>query len=246
VPSLAYYLPSYKLLTIKGNKKLDVETITLDKVPRFNELFSMYKKEHQFLSSIDLKTIWNIEVLSSNSYHDFMRWHLKELTRLRFIPEDWQHDTADFILKLNGKELLIFSEMDNSLSSKEILRKIKDHSIAFNKLWIEASKKAKKVAETHGFILEDFKNWGGFDLIYDFYGLQNADKMAINDIGADKIKQYTIIKASLSKNKNQELKADSIKEKISDLFNVLDAFLKGAPVKHFSIDLNTGKLSKIE
>ena len=227
VPSLAYYLPSYKLLTIKGDEKLDIETITLDNVPRFKELFSMYKKEHQFLSSIDLKTIWDIEVLSSNSYHDFMRWHLKELTRLRFIPEDWQHETANFILKLNGKE-------------------IKDNSIAFNKSWIKATKTVEKEAKANGFKLDDFKNWGGFDLIYDFYGLQNADKMAINDIGADKIKQYNMIKNLFLESQKQTSETDLIKENVSELFNILDAFLKGAPVKHFSLDLKTGELLNIE
>ena len=246
VPSLAYYLPSYKLLTIKGDEKLDIETITLDNVPRFKELFSMYKKEHQFLSSIDLKTIWDIEVLSSNSYHDFMRWHLKELTRLRFIPEDWQHETANFILKLNGKELFIFSKMDSSLSSQTILDKIKDNSIAFNKSWIKATKTVEKEAKANGFKLDDFKNWGGFDLIYDFYGLQNADKMAINDIGADKIKQYNMIKNLFLESQRQTSETDLIKENVSELFNILDAFLKGAPVKHFSLDLKTGELLNIE
>lgn len=246
VPTLAYYLPSYKLLTIKGKHQLNIQTITLDTVPRFSELFSLYKKEHHFLDSIKVKNIWDKDVLSSKSYHEFMKWHLRELVRLRFIPDNWQNETADFILKFTGKELFIFSKMDNSLSSKEILEKIEDNTLEKNNAWINATQKAEKDAEANGFQLGQFKNWGGFDLIYDFYGLQNADKLAINDMGLNKVKQYNLVKDSFLDSNNQFPNNDLIKQNISELFNILHSFLNGAPVNHFSLDLQTGDIVNLE
>lgn len=43
-PSLAAYIPAYKLLTFKKDNIVDIQTITIDEVPRFDELFDLYKK----------------------------------------------------------------------------------------------------------------------------------------------------------------------------------------------------------
>ena len=63
VPSLAAYIPAYKLLTIKGNNIMEIETIVIDSVPRFNEFFDLYKEEHAYLESIGTHGIWNKDIL---------------------------------------------------------------------------------------------------------------------------------------------------------------------------------------
>uniref|UniRef100_A0A494G910 Calcineurin-like phosphoesterase domain-containing protein n=1 Tax=Solanum lycopersicum TaxID=4081 RepID=A0A494G910_SOLLC len=45
VPSLAAYIPAYKILIIHSWDKMEVRTEVLDDVPRFNELFPLYEKE---------------------------------------------------------------------------------------------------------------------------------------------------------------------------------------------------------
>ncbi|RZJ38407.1 MAG: metallophosphoesterase, partial [Chryseobacterium sp.] len=49
VPSLAAYLPAYKILTIKSSGKLEVETKVLNDVPHFDDLFPLYEKEYEAL-----------------------------------------------------------------------------------------------------------------------------------------------------------------------------------------------------
>ncbi|GLB47904.1 metallophosphoesterase [Neptunitalea sp. Y10] len=99
-PSLAAYIPGYKILTLHDNTTVEVETITLNEVPRFNELFPIYETEHQFLTTLNILGIWDKEVLNANTYHDFMLWHLKELVRLRFL-NDWPAPVKEFLLTAN-------------------------------------------------------------------------------------------------------------------------------------------------
>ncbi|MCX8524297.1 metallophosphoesterase [Chryseobacterium formosus] len=118
VPSLAAYIPGYKILTVKSQDEFEVETVSIKNVPGFNELFPLYKKEFENLRSKDSKEIWNKEILKTKNYQDFTLFHLKELVRLRFIPSDWPKDFIEKALKLSGKDLLELSSGNQKLSNK--------------------------------------------------------------------------------------------------------------------------------
>ena len=102
-PSLAAYIPGYKILKLNKNSA-EVETVTIDEVPRFDELFPLYKMEHDYLTKSNLET-WNIDILNSKNYHDFTEYHLENLVNLRFIPNDWNADFYDFLSNLSAKDL---------------------------------------------------------------------------------------------------------------------------------------------
>lgn len=106
IPSLAAYIPAYKVLTISENE-FDVKTVIIDKVTRFKELFPLYEMEYNYLKESKAESIWNEEILNVNSYKEFTNWHLKELVRLRFLKKDWQEDFKSFLLKKTGKELML-------------------------------------------------------------------------------------------------------------------------------------------
>ncbi len=125
VPSLAAYLPGYKILTVNSQTDFEVQTVSVNKVPHFNELFPLYQKEYEVLKSNGGNEIWNADILKSKTYHDFTLFHLKELVRLRFIPSDWSKDFIEKARKLSGEDLLCLS-VDNKNS-------IKINSVKFNK-----------------------------------------------------------------------------------------------------------------
>ncbi|MDF2554038.1 MAG: metallophosphoesterase [Chryseobacterium sp.] len=125
VPSLAAYLPGYKILTVNSQTDFEVQTVSVNKVPHFNELFPLYQKEYEVLKSNGGNEIWNADILKSKTYHDFTLFHLKELVRLRFIPSDWPKDFIEKARKLSGEDLLCLS-VDNKNS-------IKINSVKFNK-----------------------------------------------------------------------------------------------------------------
>lgn len=103
-PSLAAYIPGYKILTLNTDNTVEVETVTLDKVAGFNALFPLYEAEHTFLANSGAKEVWNKEVLQSATYHDFMLWHLKELVRMRFM-KDWPEPIRGFLMQSNLGEI---------------------------------------------------------------------------------------------------------------------------------------------
>ncbi|MCS3530323.1 metallophosphoesterase [Chryseobacterium sp. JUb7] len=120
VPSLAAYLPAYKILTVKSPDIMEVQTEVLNDVPRFDELFPLYEKEYKTLQKAKNKVIWNKDILKSKSYHDFMLFHLKELVRLRMIPDDWPKDFIEKAEKLNGEDLLLLVQSKEQLREKGI------------------------------------------------------------------------------------------------------------------------------
>ena len=120
VPSLAAYLPAYKILTIQSPEKMEVQTEVLNNVPRFDELFPLYEKEYEVLQHDTTKIGWNKEILKTKSYHDFMLFHLKELVRLRMIPDDWPKDFIEKSRNLNGEALLLLVQNRNQLKKKGI------------------------------------------------------------------------------------------------------------------------------
>ena len=120
VPSLAAYLPAYKILTINSQDKMEVETEVLKDVPHFDELFPLYEKEYEALRKEKTKILWNKNILKSKSYHDFMLFHLKELVRLRMIPDDWPKDFIEKAKTLTGEDLLLLVQDVNQLKKRRI------------------------------------------------------------------------------------------------------------------------------
>lgn len=88
VPSIATYVPAYKILTIESDEVFRVETVTLDTVPGFDSLFPLYRAEYQSDSLRGDSLVWNKEILSARTYGEFCDYQFRDLVRLRFIPRD--------------------------------------------------------------------------------------------------------------------------------------------------------------
>jgi len=177
-PSLATYMPAYKILTIHTNSDLEVETVVIGKVNKFNSLFPFYEQEYAHLKEIKSKNIWNNEILKAKDYEDFTNWHLKELVRLRFLPEDFPAEFLKSIVNLSGKDLLLINNDKTEIDS---------------------------LLKSNSFTISDFESWTGFDMIFDFYRLKSADELAFSKIGKKRLKQYELICSQLKKSNDPKL-----------------------------------------
>ena len=177
-PSLAAYMPAYKILTIHSASQFEVETIVIGKVPNFNSLFPFYEEEYAHLQHSKSEHIWNKEILKAKDYAAFTSWHLKELVRLRFLPEDFPAEFLKSILSLSGKDLLEINK-----KAPEIDKDLKSNSLT----------------------VSDFKSWTGFDMIFDFYRLKSADELAYSEIGKKRLKQYELVCSQLKKSNDPKL-----------------------------------------
>jgi hypothetical protein len=241
-PSLAAYIPAYKLLTINKENILDVKTIIIDSVPRFKDFFKLYEQEHDFLKSIDSKNIWNKNILLSKNYQEFTNWHLKELVRLRFLKAEWPYEFRDFILNISGEQLFVLSQWESSLTIDGMIKTIKEDMERISPQWM----KAKELAKKNGIQLAQFNEWSGFDLLWDLYRLRSADELAFKDIGVERLKQYGLIMNSFLNQESIHISDDITKKNILELMKIFGKFLNGEPSDHFQLNLNTGKIHSLK
>ena len=212
-PSLAAYPSAYKIVTISSETKLKVETVTMDSVPRYDELFPLYEQEHAFLSHNESKDTWNNEILTTTTYKDYIDWHIKELVRLRFIPKDWPNSLRELLLNHTGKELL---------------------ELAFD---LEKPSKLQSSLNSFDLSLNDFEVWNGSDMILDFYRLHNGDELATQDMGEQRIQQYKVVLGQLSRTSNTRVGSE-----LRNFARIFEKQFNGAPSVNFDIDLGTGKV----
>ncbi|MFL9830597.1 metallophosphoesterase family protein [Flavobacterium sp. ARAG 55.4] len=118
IPSLAAYIPGYKILTIRNRNKMQIETVVIDSVSGFKTLFPLYEQEYAYLQRNKNSEIWNKEILKSKNYQEFANWHLKELVRTRFLDKDWPVAFKNFMLKASVDDLLAFAKVSHSKKEK--------------------------------------------------------------------------------------------------------------------------------
>lgn len=208
-PSLAAYMPAYKILTIHSASAVEVETVVVHSVPNFNRLFPFYEQEYAYLQNIMSPKIWDKDILKAKTYKDFTQWHLKELVRLRLLADDFPVEFLASILKLSGKDLLLIND-DRAAINKQLV---------FNDVTID-----------------EFEPWTGFDMLFDFYRLRNADELAIPDIGVKRLKQYQMVCDQLEKSSDEQLVLWS---------KIFRKITKGQPSNHFKINLNINKIDRV-
>ncbi|WP_035651235.1 metallophosphoesterase [Flavobacterium sp. ASV13] len=239
-PSLAAYIPAYKLLTIQKDNLVDIQTITIDNVPRFDELFDLYKMEYQFLESQNTKDIWNKAILETKTYHEFTDFHLKELVRLRFLKDDWSSAFKDFILNVSAQNLLVLANIKSAQDFDFILK----NKSQFQKEWKEAETKSEQILAQDNLKKEDF-NWTGNDLLIDFYRFRSADELAFADVGVERAKQYKVLSNLFLE--NAAASNDTPLQKQMKLFLIIfNKFMHEVPADHFTVDLKNGEIRSLK
>ncbi|MBP9477834.1 MAG: metallophosphoesterase [Sebaldella sp.] len=241
VPSLAAYVPGYKILTVKNKNLMEVETVEIKDVPRFNELFEHYKVEHQYLSENNPSKNWNEKILESKDYGEFADWHLVELTRKRFLPQ-WPADLQEMLKTMSGKDILIYTQLKESISISD-LEKIKEgkgNSLDRKTIsaWNDAEKRAQNLAKKNNLNLNDFESWNGFDLAVDFYRMMNADELALKYIDTARINEYSVIYNNVKDKANKSLPNERFNFYFSRLFTAMNNFSNSEPSDKFVIDFD--------
>lgn len=249
-PSLAAYVPAYKVLTIKNDQQIEVETVVLNEVPRFDELFPHYRAEWNYLHAINAPDIWNQEILQAKNYHQFTEWHLRELARLRFLPQEWPADIRELLMTMNGEQMLVLSQLNEDIGFDEvtaILNK-KNQSEVVQAAWVKATQQAELIVRANKLTLSGFASWTGQDLSVDFYRLWSADQLALKDIDPQRFVHYQVLASQfLSPTINGEANntRQPYHEKLGKLLSILLQFSGDAPSDHFLLELDTGRINSL-
>lgn len=214
-PSLAVYGAAYKIVTYESADTIGVQTVALNNVPRYNELFPLYETEYGYLqgSSVtaDVAKRWNRAVLDTKSYGEFTKYYFGELSRLRFMDEYWPCEMKEAAMALDARQMLILSQ----LQTKVTLAQLKDapgivpltascaakgtaggSGVAAAQLaadWADATAKADKLATAAGLKLADFAKVTAYDFYGDFHRTVYAGELALRDMGSERVSQYKVL-----------------------------------------------------
>ena len=249
-PSLAAYVPAYKVMTLHADEQIEVETVVLNDVPRFSELFEHYREEHKALRKAG-KPVWDKGILQSHNYRTFTDWHIRELTRQRFLPQEWPQALKQMLLNLTGQEMLIITQLNQNSVSDVLTNQSAPFDMQKLKLtqqWRDAENSAKKLTKNAGLKLNRFASWNGFDLALDFYRLRNAGQLALADISSERLAHYRLLSQSSALHQAAENSQQNVifTKRLRQLLTMLDAFQNGEPDNHFMLDLGSGKIQKLQ
>ncbi|WP_010432835.1 phosphoesterase [Vibrio cyclitrophicus] len=272
-PSLAGYVPAYKLLNIRPDNQIEVETVIIDQVARYNELFSHYEEEHEYLTQASAgdpeaqAKIWNKDILDSENYYELTDWHIRELTRLRFLPSDWPIEMRTMLMEMNGEEMMIMSQLKTNFTVCQLANELGydvgtclengvDDYEQFQRDWQTAKVVSEKLASLEGLVLADFAEWSGELLATDFYRLRNADELAFRDIGETQLRQYELLSRELSEfdgtvdselgDLGQYTVGEVFRSRFGSLFVILEKFATGQASDHFLIDIDQQTLTDLK
>jgi 3',5'-cyclic AMP phosphodiesterase CpdA len=217
-PSLAVYGAAYKIITYKDLDTIDVQTVPLNNVPRFNELFPWYQVENDYLKGStaagDVARRWDRAILDTRTYGEYTRYYFGELSRLRFMDEYWPCEMKEAAMALNAKQMLILSK----LQTRVTLAQLKDApnvlpltascaaagtasgtGVAASQLaadWADATARADKLASAAGLKLDDFAKVSAYEFYGDFHRTVYAGELALRDMGAERVSQYKVLMAA--------------------------------------------------
>lgn len=214
-PSLAVYGAAYKILTYKDLDTVDVQTIPLSDVPRFNELFPYYQVENDYVkgstAAADVARRWDRAILDTRTYGDYTRYYFGELSRLRFMDEYWPCEMKEAAMNLNARQMLILSQ----LQTRVTLAQLKEapnvvpltascaaagtgtgaaapaSQLAVD--WADATARADKLAAAAGLKLDDFAKITAYDFYGDFHRTVYAGELALRDMGQERVNQYKVL-----------------------------------------------------
>ncbi|WP_263078333.1 metallophosphoesterase [Endozoicomonas sp. Mp262] len=258
-PSMAAYVPAYKLMSIDAGDQIEVKTVVLDNVPRFDELFEHYQQEYLHLKAMESNKLWNPDILKSKNYREFTNWHIAELTRMRFLPKEWSEDLRNMLFQFTGKDILILSRLSNSVSLGQVkragfdLKRLKAESESFKHQWQKAEDEVQMLLASKNTSLKALDQWSGYDLAVDFYRLRNADQLALKDISQERLREYELIAHQLKNSpylltwKNNRISDNApfmvlFQDRFGKIFGTLSAFLNGDPSDHFMLHIDSGEI----
>lgn len=256
-------------MTMQGADQIELQTIRLDKVPRFDELFDLYRAEHAYT----VPPRWDVSILDAKDYGDFNYRYMSELVRLRLLNDDWRCEMRELVKSpLTGADLLVLSQLRTSVTLGE-LQNTGDRAqltpAFFGCLFVaggptasnpafagdmaDATARAQALAQANGMQLADFAKWKALDMAGDFVRLANAGDLAYADIPAQRANQYKLLAQALSQtNASMQMNgdrvsdantpADMFKARFKPLMAIMLKLADGLPSEHIRLDLKTNSL----
>jgi 3',5'-cyclic AMP phosphodiesterase CpdA len=267
-PSLAAHVPGYTLMTLDGGGQVEVETVRLAQVPRFDELFDLYRAEYDQAPAPP----WERSILDARDYGEFTRRTFDQLVRRRLL-DAWSCEMRELVRSpLSGADLLVLSQLrtrvpvggpgslpgDGGFSSAFLecpgIAPTRTAPAPLDADWRRAEAAARALAAARGLRLEDFARWQALDLATDVLRVANAGDLAFDEITVARASQYAVLARALAGADGDvntgRVRADDtpggvVRARIGPLMAILRTLAKGAPSRHVRLDLTDGAMQEL-
>lgn len=208
VPSLAAYPPAMKLATLHGDR-VEIDTLVLRDVPRFNHLFPYYRKEIAASGEQALEPI-----LQSQDYYQFLHHHLALLVRQRFLPREWPKALVPLVNTLSCADVLWLAAQPDAITP-ETLPPAEQRT---------PPKDANALAAIPV-----------LTLITDWYCLRNGSDLAWRDIPAERVSAYRTLFDAYRQ--SASLPTESLQTQFGLILRIFASYMNDQPATRFSVDL---------
>ncbi len=243
--STAAYVPSYKVVTTRGDGVYEVNTRIIDEVANFDALFPLYETEYNYeqsLTAVEREelgiTDWNKEILDADNYYEFNRIFMETLVQTRHYPE-WTEDMQLVFDNFNLYQMVIYSLYKQPMTPDQFVAEFTtDEQIQMLATEFDSFLADKNVERQQ---LEAFT---GIDIVTMFYKFLSARELAYTDYSDE---QLNAISAAVTYLSNNSIASANL-EYTSSIINILTAiynFANDVPSNDFKIDLNNHQVTNL-
>ncbi|MGO4707306.1 metallophosphoesterase [Microvirga sp. 2MCAF38] len=214
MPSLVGYPPAYKIVSL-GDGEIKIETVVIRDVPHFDDFLDLYRQEVAHHGDKESA------ILGARNYYEFVRAHMTELVDHRYLPKEWPHEWRPLVERLNGRDLVTLSRIDEPLEVEEVFARLRQE---------EASSDSKRYTRV------TFK-----EMVVDWYRLRHASDLAFSDIDTERAGLYGEIVGILRQRKGK----GGLQGQLALFAEIMRAYLEGPPSIDIAIDTATGTVRSL-
>lgn len=203
-PSLAAYIPAYKVVKFNNRDEVEITTHTLDEVADFDSLFPYYQAELEYRKAQGEDVAWE-DILTATNYREMMFKHLIILNNIR-TSEKWGQDIKTmYDNKLPLKAVMLAGEL-KALSDEELVAFVNAEDLSSDQAMLDvltsinANLDAYGALDTVNAFLTQFSlpeselNSRNFaDYCDDMLHMRSGDEDAIADIGESNVIVYAVV-----------------------------------------------------
>ncbi|KQY15173.1 metallophosphoesterase family protein [Rhizobium sp. Root482] len=224
MPSLVAFPCAYKVITV-GERRLEIETVGIGEMQPDARLRRVYETEI-VATGLDAGGM-----LHASDYGTFLFEHLGHLVSRRFLKREWPKELATMLRTLGLADVAALALVEKPVTVADAVAaaaSIRDDDCLRQAL--------------AGTAMDLLRQLTAMDMLRDWYRLRMASELALDWIPKERMALYRAIGRLFAKGDWQD--RQSAQARLALMFRMLEKFVSGLPSNHFSIDRNTGEISR--
>ena len=232
MPSLVAFPGAYKVLAI-GGQSLDIETVGIEAMPLHDDLRQGYRRE-VVPSRLEAGGLLDVD-----DYGGFLFEHIGHLVGRRYLKREWPKDIAALIRSLDLADLAALALIEEPATTEDVVAAI---AAARDDVSVQ-QRLAVGLAEC-GTEIGVLRAMPALAFLADWYRVRMGSELALEWIGADKIRSYLAVGQLFADRDGQ--KPNAVQAQFIVIFRMFTRYLGGLPSRNFRIARKSGAIEPWE